>query len=88
MAARRWRRSRMVSSRISWSATLHLADGETGLGVADDARAALKREIPALVLTGDTSPAAQAAARVAGIGLLLKPVDPEELLDRIRALLA
>jgi DNA-binding response OmpR family regulator len=51
-------------------------------------RAALGRDIPALVLTGDTSPSAQAAARGAGIGLLLKPVDPEELLDRIRALLA
>jgi signal transduction histidine kinase len=67
---------------------LHLAEGETGIGVVDGVRAALGRDIPALVLTGDTSPSAQAAARGAGIGLLLKPVDPEELLDRIRALLA
>lgn len=68
-------------------ADLHLTNGETALTVIDGVRDALHRAVPALVLTGDTSAAADAAARRAGIGLLLKPVDPEELLDRIRALL-
>jgi signal transduction histidine kinase/CheY-like chemotaxis protein len=67
---------------------LHLADGETATDVIGRVRAAAGRDIPALVLSGDSSPSAQAAARIAGIGLLLKPVDPEELLERIRALLA
>jgi DNA-binding response OmpR family regulator len=42
--------------------------------------------MPALVLSGDTSSAAEATARSSGIGFLLKPVDPDELLERIRAL--
>jgi CheY-like chemotaxis protein len=66
----------------------HLAGGETAFDVIARVRAAAGRDIPALVLSGDTSPAAEATARAAGIGFLLKPVDPEDLVDRIRDLIA
>jgi PAS domain S-box-containing protein len=66
----------------------HLAGGETAFDVIARVRAAAGRDIPALVLSGDTSPAAEATARAAGIGFLLKPVDPEDLVDRIRDLIS
>ncbi len=62
----------------------HLAGRETGPQAIGRLRAAAGRDIPALVLSGDSSPAAEATARAAGIGFLLKPVDPEELIERIR----
>ena len=65
---------------------LHLAGRETGFDVIGQVRAAAGRDMPALVLSGDTSSAAEATARSSGIGFLLKPVDPDELLERIRAL--
>jgi CheY-like chemotaxis protein len=40
--------------------------------------------VPALIITGDNSPALAQAARAAGIELMRKPVKPAEL----RALLA
>jgi CheY-like chemotaxis protein len=68
-------------------ADFHLANGETALDVVQLVRQSIGRDVPALVLSGDTSPAAQAAVRVAGMGLLLKPIDPQDLLEQIRRLL-
>ena len=41
----------------------------------------------ALLLSGDSSEAARALARVEGVRMLLKPVDPDELLAELRRLL-
>jgi two-component system CheB/CheR fusion protein len=68
-------------------ADFHLANGETALDVVQRVRQSIGRDVPALVLSGDTSPAAQAAVSVAGMGLLLKPIDPQDLLEQIRRLL-
>jgi CheY-like chemotaxis protein len=68
-------------------ADFHLPNGETALDVVQQVRQSIGRDVPALVLSGDSSPAAQAAVRVAGMGLLLKPIDPQDLLEQIRRLL-
>ncbi len=68
-------------------ADFHLGNGETALDVVQRVRQSIGRDVPALVLSGDTSPMAQAAVRVAGMGLLLKPIDPQDLLEQIRLLL-
>jgi CheY-like chemotaxis protein len=68
-------------------ADFHLPNGETALDVVQQVRQSIGSDVPALVLSGDSSPAAQAAVRVAGMGLLLKPIDPQDLLEQIRRLL-
>jgi CheY-like chemotaxis protein/two-component sensor histidine kinase len=65
----------------------HLADGETALDVVRAVRERLGRDVPALMLSGDSSAGARSAAGVAGLSMLLKPVDPAELLARIHELL-
>ncbi|MBM3478964.1 MAG: hypothetical protein FJX69_07070 [Alphaproteobacteria bacterium] len=50
-------------------------------------RAAAGRALPALLLSGDSSDAARSLARVEGVRMLLKPVDPDELLAELRLLL-
>ncbi len=66
---------------------LHLGDGENGIEALQRLRAASGRELPALLLSGDSSDAARAVAKVGGVGMLLKPVDPDELLAELRRLL-
>ncbi|MFM8989956.1 MAG: response regulator, partial [Alphaproteobacteria bacterium] len=66
---------------------LHLADGENGVDALQRLRAAAGRALPALLLSGDSSDAARALARVEGVRMLLKPVDPDELLAELRLLL-
>lgn len=56
-----------------------LSSEENGIGVIRDLRARLGRELPALLITGDTSPAVLRAARDARLRILHKPVRPEEL---------
>jgi CheY-like chemotaxis protein len=60
-----------------------LAGGETGLEVIRGIRARLGAEIPAVVITGDTSPERLAKIQASGLALLSKPVSPM----RLRALL-
>jgi len=62
----------------------HLADGDLGSHTIGNVRAYLGRSVPALIITGDDSPALAMAARASGIELMRKPVKPAEL----RALLA
>jgi signal transduction histidine kinase/CheY-like chemotaxis protein len=63
---------------------LRLAAGASGLDAVARARAALGAPVPALVLSGDRSAAAEAEVRAAGLLLLAKPVEPV----RLRAALA
>lgn len=45
--------------------------------------------VPVLILTADTTPEArQAALRAGAAGFLTKPIDPAEVVDRVRSLLA
>ena len=55
-------------------ADLRLADGQSGIDAIAQLRAALGSATPAFVVSGDTSGAAQAEVRAAGVELLLKPV--------------
>ena len=55
-------------------ADLRLADGQSGIDAITQVRAALGSATPAFVVSGDTSGAAQAEVRAAGVELLLKPV--------------
>jgi len=60
-------------------ADLRLADGNDGVQVVHRLRDELGIVVPALLVSGDTSPAAERDARVAGLPLLGKPVVPAVL---------
>jgi signal transduction histidine kinase len=62
----------------------HLEGGDLGTQTIAYARNYLARNVPALVITGDGSPALAQMARASGIELMRKPVKPAQL----RALLA
>ena len=55
-------------------ADLRLADGQSGIGAISRIRSRLGAGIPAIVVSGDTSRAAQDEVRAAGVKLLVKPV--------------
>jgi CheY-like chemotaxis protein len=55
-------------------ADLRLADGKSGIDAIARLRSALGSATPALVVSGDTSDAAQGEVRAAGVELLVKPV--------------
>jgi signal transduction histidine kinase len=55
-------------------ADLRLADGQSGIGAISRIRAHVGAEIPAIIVSGDTSSAAQDEVRAAGVRLLVKPV--------------
>jgi CheY-like chemotaxis protein len=56
-----------------------LAQGVTGAEAISRLRRELRVEIPAIIVTGDSSTAALREARSAGFPVLHKPVDPYEL---------
>jgi signal transduction histidine kinase/CheY-like chemotaxis protein len=60
-------------------ADLRLANGDDGVAVVHRLRDELGIVVPALLVSGDTSPAAERDARVAGLRLLGKPVVPATL---------
>jgi DNA-binding NtrC family response regulator len=63
-----------------------LRDGESGLEVLDAVRAS-GCVAPAWLITGDTSPARIAEARVANIPVIYKPIDGVELVAAVDAFL-
>ncbi len=62
-------------------ADLRLADGKSGIDAIARLRSALGSATPAFVVSGDTSGAAQAEVRAAGVELLVKPVVAAALKD-------
>ena len=66
----------------------HLGNGETGLEVLRRVRAKLGVQVPALMLSGDTSQIMRQITGQEGIRLLNKPADPVEFLAEIRGLLS
>lgn len=63
-----------------------LADGENGIEVIAQIRAALGQSVPACLISGDVDPALMEAARQAALTLLQKPVRPAKLRSLIRRL--
>jgi signal transduction histidine kinase len=62
-------------------ADLRLARGMTGVDAIARLRDELGEAVPALIVTGDTGPAAAQLVRAAGLPMLAKPVDPIALED-------
>jgi CheY-like chemotaxis protein len=69
-------------------ADLRLAQGDSGVAVVDRLRDELGLVLPALLISGDTSTAAERDARNAGLMLLGKPVVPAVLHAATLGLLA
>lgn len=60
-----------------------LAAGETGFDLISSVRAAFGHELPALIITGDTDPKLMRNMAKKGIVILHKPVELEDLQERI-----
>lgn len=69
-------------------ADYQLQKGQTGDQAILQLKRALNLDIPALIVTGDTSPAQVAAANESGYDVLHKPVQPALLLSKIASLVA
>jgi len=65
----------------------HLAAGETGLEVIAQLRGALQKPLKAVLMTGDTSSAIQGLDADAGVRIVSKPIQAEELLALMASLL-
>ena len=65
---------------------LHLADGEDGLEAIARVRAVCGCEVPAVVITGDTTADEMHRVTAAGVPLLFKPVQPRKLMSTLRRL--
>ena len=66
----------------------HLANGETGTAVISALRESLGKHLKAVLITGDTSTAVKELPRDPFMRLASKPVEADELLTLMRALLA
>jgi CheY-like chemotaxis protein len=65
-----------------------LREQKSGTDAIRAIRQALGRDIPALLLTGDTAPARLREASDSGLPLLHKPVSPQQLYACLAELLA
>ena len=65
-----------------------LRDRETGLDVVEAIRNEFNKDIPALLLTGETDPAQIRKIGASGVAVLHKPLREDELIDAICALRA
>ena len=65
----------------------HLHDGETGLQVIAAVRAIVGRELPAVVITGDTSSTVRDLRKDDRVHLVSKPIDANHLLALLKSLL-
>jgi len=66
----------------------HLGHGETGTQVISSLREVLGPELKAVLVTGDTSTAVRDLQRDGRLRLASKPINAEELLGMLKALLA
>jgi CheY-like chemotaxis protein/nitrogen-specific signal transduction histidine kinase len=64
-----------------------LGDGDNGIQIAQRIRQELDPELPAILVTGSTTPDLAAQAHAAGLGFLLKPVMGNELREHIGTVL-
>jgi signal transduction histidine kinase/CheY-like chemotaxis protein len=63
---------------------LHLAAGEDGLDAIARVRETCDAEVPAVVITGDTTADEMHRVMAAGVPLLFKPVQPRKLMSALR----
>jgi CheY-like chemotaxis protein len=63
-----------------------LAGPENGIEATRMLRGAARREVPAILVTGDTDPARVRAAYESGLVVMFKPVQPEQLVKALHAL--
>lgn len=68
-------------------ADYQLLDGATGVDVIEAVREEVNEDVPAILVTGDTTPEPVQAAQKYGFGLLHKPVSSQALVTAIRACL-
>ncbi|MDR2214197.1 MAG: PAS domain S-box protein [Pseudomonadales bacterium] len=61
-----------------------LAQRQTGLDLIRDIRAQLGREVPAILITGDTSLQRQLSGALPLLDIVFKPIDPQELVTLIQ----
>ncbi len=84
---RRWLAARPAAPDLI-IAEVRLRSALGGIDAIREIRAALRRNVPALLVTGDTSPrTTQAAQACEGCELLRKPVIPEVFLERVNRML-
>ena len=69
-------------------ADYHLDDGLTGIAVIEQIREACGKDLPAMIITADHSPAVAELARRHGHHLLKKPLKPAKLRALMSHLLA
>ena len=62
----------------------HLGDGSTGVQAVAAVRRSFSAELPAFIVSGDTSKVVDDARRVSNSILLSKPVNIDELLEHAR----
>jgi signal transduction histidine kinase/CheY-like chemotaxis protein len=67
---------------------LHLGDGPDGLAAIEAVRRECGYEVPALLITGDTSPEELRRATESGHPVLFKPVQPHRLLNALQGYIA
>jgi len=65
----------------------HLAAGETGVQVLEAVRQQLRRRVPAVLVTGDTSTAMRELSCDNHLRTASKPINPDELLALMRELI-
>ncbi|RZI77368.1 MAG: hybrid sensor histidine kinase/response regulator [Variovorax sp.] len=63
-----------------------LAGPENGIEATRMLRGAARRDVPAILVTGDTDPARVRAAYESGLVVMFKPVQPEQLVKALHAL--
>lgn len=68
-------------------ADYRLREGKTGLEAVDEVREELNEEIPAFVITGDTSPDRVREVAESGMQLMHKPVVPSRLFQMLSSML-
>jgi CheY-like chemotaxis protein/anti-sigma regulatory factor (Ser/Thr protein kinase) len=64
----------------------HLGNGRNGLEVLEKLRAAAGRDLPAVILSGDTSPVLASIQTVSRVVLLRKPVNARQLIVKLEEL--
>ncbi|MFT3779184.1 MAG: hybrid sensor histidine kinase/response regulator [Ottowia sp.] len=65
-----------------------LADEQNGIEATAELRQLAGRNVPTILVTGDTDPARVRAAYASGLEVMFKPVQPELLLQTLRELIA
>ena len=64
----------------------HLGPGKNGLELLEEMREMAGRDLPAVILSGDTSPVLARIETVSRVALLRKPVDARQLIVKLEEL--